>query len=114
MTDAAGERMAEESTSDEATSDEPAPSDDLADRLTLPDDVADAEAAAIAAAVSAHIRDQEAAAAAAAAESGEEGGWQGKRWGFAGRIESLQRRTVRVRDGTPADAWSTAGRTDRL
>jgi len=85
----------------------------LAERLTLPDDADESEAAAIAAAVSAHIRDQKAAAAAAAAESEEES-WQDKRWGFAGRVESLQRRTVRVRDGTPADAWSAASRTDRL
>lgn len=85
----------------------------VADRLTLPDDADATEAAAIAAAVSAHMRDQEAAAAAAAAET-EGDSWDGKRWGFAGRVESLQRRTVRVRDGTPTDAWSAAGRADRL
>lgn len=85
----------------------------LADRLDLPDDADEAEAAAIAAVVSAHLRDQAAAAAAAAAGSDEES-WQEKRWRFAGRVESLQRRTVRVRDGTPTDAWSAAGRTDRL
>ena len=88
--------------------------DALADRLTLPDDADATEAAAIAAAVGAHIRDQEAAAAAAAAAESEEESWQGKRWGFAGRVESLQRRSVRVRDGTPTDAWSAAGRSDRL
>lgn len=84
----------------------------FAERLTLPDNADEAEAAAIAAAVAAHIRDLEAAAAAAAAS--EEQGWDGKRWGFAGRVESLQRRTVRVRDGTPTDAWSAAGRSERL
>ena len=87
--------------------------DALGDRLALPADADEAEAAAIAAAVSAHIRDQEAAAAAAAADD-ERRGWEGERWAFAGRVESLQRRTVRIRDGTPADAWSAAGRTDRL
>ena len=87
--------------------------DALGDRLALPADADEAEAAAIAAAVAAHIRDGEAAAAAAATES-ETPSWQDKRWGFAGRVESLQRRTVRVRDGTPTDAWSAAGRTDRL
>jgi len=85
----------------------------LVDRLDLSDDADAAEAAAIAAAVSAHIRDQEAAAAAAAAERETES-WQDERWGFAGRVESLQRRTVRVRDGTPTDAWSAAGRSGRL
>lgn len=87
---------------------------DLAERLTLPDDADPAEAAAIAAAVSAHIRDQEAAAAVAAAEESEGASWQGKQWDFAGRVESLQSRTVRVRDGTPTDGWSAAGRTERL
>jgi hypothetical protein len=87
---------------------------DLAERLTLPDDADEAEAAAIAAAVSAHIRDQEAAAAAAAGEASAEESWQGRQWAFAGRVESLQARTVRVRDGTPTDAWSAAGRSERL
>lgn len=87
-----------------------APSD-LPARLTLSGDADEREAAAIAAAISAHLRDQ--AAAAAAAES-EAQGWEGKRWGFAGRVASLQGRTVRVRDGTPTDAWRAAGRADRL
>lgn len=85
----------------------------LAERLTLPDGADETEAAAIAAAISAHIRDQEAAAAAAAVAS-EKHDWAGKRWAFAGRVESLHRRTVRVREGTPTDAWSAAGRSERL
>ncbi|MFB6220589.1 MAG: acc operon protein [Halolamina sp.] len=84
---------------------------DLGDRLTLPPDADEREAAAIVAAVGAHIRDQETAAAAA---EDEEKTWAGERWAFAGRVESLQRRTVRVRDGTPTDAWSAAGRSERL
>jgi hypothetical protein len=82
----------------------------LAERLTLPPDADESEAAAIVAAIGAHLRDQE---AAAAAESNEER-WEGERWAFAGKVESLQRRTVRVREGTPTNAWSAAGRTDRL
>ncbi|MFW5911575.1 MAG: acc operon protein [Halolamina sp.] len=85
----------------------------VTERLRLPDDAEPAEAAAIAAAVSAHVRDQEAAAAAAAARS-DEASWQDRRWGFAGRVESLQHRRVRVRDGAPTDAWRAAGRTDRF
>ena len=85
----------------------------LAERLTLPDDADESEAAAIVAAVGAHMRDQEAAAAAAAAEE-EADSWESKRWSFTGRVEALQARTVRVRDGTPTDAWTAAGRTDRL
>jgi ribulose 1,5-bisphosphate carboxylase large subunit-like protein len=84
----------------------------LVERLTLPDDADASEAAAIVAAVGAHMRDQEAAAAAAAEEEADS--WAGKRWSFTGRVEALQARTVRVRDGTPTDAWTAAGRTDRL
>nr|WP_251343313.1 acc operon protein [Haloplanus sp. GDY1] len=80
--------------------------------LDIPDDADDEEAAAIAAAVGAHVRDSH-LAAAAAAESAEET-WDGKRWPFAGRIEGLQGRSVRVPDGTPTDAWAASGRTDRF
>lgn len=83
---------------------------DVLDRLSLPADADAAEAAAIAAAVGAHLRDQEAAAAAA----DEEETWQEKRWSFAGRVQSLQGRTVRVPRDAPTNAWSAAGRTDRF
>ncbi len=79
--------------------------------LVIPDDADDAEAAAIAVAVAAHLRDREAAAAAA---RDAESTWDGKRWAFAGRMESLTRRRVRVSEGTPTDAWAAAGRADRL
>lgn len=80
------------------------------DRLTLPPDADASEAAAIAAAVGAHLRDQEVAAAA----SDEEEMWSGRRWSFAGRVERLQSRTVRVPSNAPRSAWSAAGRTDRF
>ena len=84
-------------------------------QLTLPDDADDVEAAAIAAAVAAHLRDQEtAAAAAAAADADAEPTWEGERWSFAGRVDTLQNRTVRVPTDAPRDAWSAAGRTDRF
>ncbi|GAB6880499.1 hypothetical protein JCM17823_27730 [Halorubrum gandharaense] len=81
-------------------------------RLSVPDDADDAEAAAIAAAVAAHLRDGEVAAAAAARDA--EPSWDGRRWAFAGRMEQLGDRSVRVPDGTPTDPWTAAGRTDRL
>ncbi|MFB6155876.1 MAG: acc operon protein [Haloferacaceae archaeon] len=84
----------------------------LLDGLDVPDDADPAEAAAIAAAVGAHLRDQE-VAAAVAAESTEET-WEGKRWTFAGRLDSLQSRRVRVPTGAPTDAWTASGRTDRF
>ena len=86
---------------------------DLAD-LDLPDDAADDEAAAIAVAVAAHLRDQEAAAAAAAAAAEADDGWTGKRWTFAGRLESVRGRRGRVPAGAPTDPWAAAGRSDRF
>ena len=84
----------------------------LPDGLSIPDDANDAEAAAIAVAVAAHLRDREAAAAAAEDDSAPS--WDGNRWSFAGRVERLQGRSVRVPDGAPADPWAAAGRSDRL
>lgn len=80
------------------------------DRLTVPADADPSEAAAIAAAVGAHLRDVE---AAAAADDGEET-WAEKRWAFAGTVEVLQGRRLRVPRGAPTDAWRAAGRTDRF
>ncbi|QDX41716.1 acc operon protein [Salarchaeum sp. JOR-1] len=82
--------------------------------VSLPEDASEDEAAAIAAVVSAHLRDREAAAAAAAAEASGEASWNGERWEFAGRVAALQSREVRVPDGAPTDAWSAAGRTERF
>ncbi len=91
---------------------DPDPHDGAAppDGLSIPDDADDAEAAAIAAAVAAHLHDREAAAAAAETEPS----WDGKRWSFVGRVESLTARRVRVPEGTPTDPWTAADRTDRL
>jgi len=85
-------------------------------RLRLPHDVDESEAAAIVAAIGAHVRDRElAAAAAVAAEDGDEerDDWSARRWAFAGRLAALQGRSVRVPDGAPTDAWAASGRTDR-
>ncbi|WP_254530204.1 hypothetical protein [Natrinema gelatinilyticum] len=80
--------------------------------IEVPDDADDAEAAAIVAAVGAHLHDR-ALAAAAAAAGGEET-WDEKRWAFAGRVREQQHRTVRVPRDAPTNAWSAAGRTDRF
>ncbi|MFC6785482.1 acc operon protein [Halobaculum halobium] len=85
----------------------------VAERLTLPDDADDEEAAAILAAVGAHVRDSE-AAAAAAAEGDAEDTWDGKRWAFAGRLDALGGRGARVPRGAPTDAWTASGRADRF
>lgn len=78
--------------------------------LDIPDDADETEAAAIAAAVSAHLNDT----AAAAAATGDADTWADRRWAFAGRMAALQGRSVRVTDATPDDEWTAAGRTDRL
>jgi hypothetical protein len=84
--------------------------DDLA--LSVPDSADREEAAAIAAAVCAHLHDEEAAAAAAA--EGEDPGWMGRRWAFAGTVELTQAQRVRVPTDAPTDAWAASGRTDRF
>ncbi|WP_187347705.1 acc operon protein [Haloplanus rubicundus] len=84
--------------------------------LNVPDDADDAEAAAIAAAVGAHLtdRDRAVAAAAAAAAAGDEESWRGRKWAFAGRIDGLQGRSIRVPETAPTDGWTASGRTDRF
>ncbi|ELY69735.1 hypothetical protein [Natrinema versiforme] len=80
--------------------------------LELPDDADNEEAAAIVAAIGAHLHDQALAAAAAAAD-GEET-WDDKRWAFGGKVRAQQHRTVRVPRDAPTDPWSAAGRTKRF
>lgn len=89
---------------------------DLTDRLSIPADADDEEAAAITAAIAAHVSDGErAAAAVAAAAETSEPTWDGERWRFAGRMESTSgRRIGRVPDGAPTDGWTAAGRVDRI
>lgn len=81
-------------------------------RIEVPPAASEEEAAAIVAAIGAHVRDREAAAAAAAASA--EPSWEGDRFAFAGRIEDIQGRSVRVPKSTPRDAWTASGRTDRF
>jgi hypothetical protein len=74
----------------------------------VPDDADSDEAAAIAAVLGAHLRD-EARAATEADES-----WVGNRWRFAGRLEGQRKRPVRVSLDAPTDPWTASGRIDRL
>ncbi|NHN41026.1 acc operon protein [Halorubellus sp. JP-L1] len=82
----------------------------LLSALSIPADADDAEAAAIAAAVGAHLSDLERAAAA----EGEATSWAGERWTFAGRVRGLQGREARVPDRAPRDPWTASARTDRF
>jgi hypothetical protein len=97
-----------------APTDEGQPAHQLPDGqlLQVPPDASTSEAAAIVAAIGAHVRDRRAAAAAAAED--DEPTWQGRKWRFAGRLASTQDHPGRVPDGAPADAWSAAGRADRF
>ena len=79
-------------------------------RIDVPDDADDAEAAAIAAAVRAHVSAND----DGDEEATDDRGWEGRRWRFRGRVDALQQRQVRVSTGAPRDAWTAAGRTDRL
>ncbi|WP_458187092.1 acc operon protein [Haladaptatus sp. NG-WS-4] len=84
-------------------------SDGFADvNLSIPPNASEEEAAAIVAAIGAHLRAEEVAAAADEAET-----WDGKRWRFAGRAAQLQNRDVRVPTDAPTNPWAAAGRTTR-
>ena len=85
----------------------------LAEAIGGLSDAATDEAAAVAVAIGAHLRDQELAAAAAAADD-EPDGWAGRRWAFGGRLDRDRDAVVRVPDGAPTDPWTAAGRADRL
>ena len=78
--------------------------------LDLPDHADEDEAAAIAAAISAHLSALE----SAASEDDGSDRWQGEKWSFAGRLDALFERPRRVRDGAPDDPWTAAGRRDRM
>lgn len=79
--------------------------------IDVPADASDEEAAAIAAAVSAHLARLEAEAAAA---GDAEETWEGDRWAFVGRIAGMDGHSRRVPDGAPRDAWTAAGRRNRF
>jgi hypothetical protein len=79
-------------------------------RLSLPPDADRDEAAAIAAAVGAHLTDLERARVREAPEPT----WSGHKWAFAGRLAAITGRSAHVTDGAPTDAWTAVGRADRL
>ncbi|WP_144903939.1 acc operon protein [Halobellus captivus] len=90
--------------------------DDFTDCLSIPDVADEEEAAAIAAAVAAHVSDGERAAVAVAAAAARAGPtWDGEKWAFAGRVSATSgRRVRRVPDGAPREKWTAAARADRF
>ena len=85
--------------------------DGVDEGLTISEAASDEEAAAIAAAIGTYLADERAAAEAV---TGEERSWQGRRWSFAGRLDSLTGQAARVPEGAPSDPWEAAGRADRF
>lgn len=82
-------------------------SEAVQERIDLPADATPEEAAAIVAAIGVHLSHED-------AEEESEPSWEGDRWKFAGRMEALQGRSVRVPTSAPTDAWTASGRTDRF
>jgi len=80
------------------------------EHLILPESATDEEAAAIAAAIGAHLQDRAAAAAATA----DDGGRTEQPWTLVGRIEARGGTASHVPAVAPADAWTVAARQDRL
>ncbi len=76
-------------------------------QFKLPPDATSDEAAAIAAAVAAAVRDD-----ADVAEP--EPTWDGKRFRFAARLNAVSGMHRRVPQGAPTDSWTAAGRADRF
>ena len=96
---------------DEPDADETVPEQSGAEtadvEVSIPDDATEAEAAAISAAISAHITDrQRAAAAAAAASSSTE---YVDDWKLAGRLERFGKRR-RPKNVERGEEWKAAGR----
>ena len=77
-------------------------------------DASDEEAAAIVAVIRAQLDAETAARESADDDEANHDDWQGRRWSFKGRVESLQQRDVRVPEGAPDDPWTASGRTERF
>ncbi|WP_277541218.1 hypothetical protein [Haloarcula laminariae] len=83
-----------------------APADDTGIRVSIPDDATEAEAAAISAAISAHITDRQRAAAAAAASESPD---YVDEWTLEGRLKRFGKRR-RPRNVERGEEWKAAAR----
>lgn len=79
------------------------------DDLRIPDAATDEEAAAVAAAIGTYLAEEQLGEGEDAA-----GSWSGRRWAFAGRLESLGMAATRVPDGVPERGWAAVDRADRF
>jgi len=82
--------------------------------LDVPDSATPEEAASIAVAVDAYLDGEGTPADGDERSDGphRSDGWDGDRWRFRARIESLQSRGVRVPRDAPTNPWRAAGRTE--
>ncbi len=82
---------------------------DPLDGLRVPDAATDEEAAAVAAAIGTYL-----ARDGSADDDQRERSRAGRRWAFAGRLDSLGLDVTRVPDGAPDSGWAAVGRADRF
>ena len=82
---------------------------DPLDGLRIPEAATEEEAAALAAAIGTYLANER-----AAADETERRPWAGRRWAFAGRLDSLGLESDRVPDGAPDSGWAAVGRADRF
>jgi len=98
---------------EEPDTDETAPEEPAAEtpdiEVSIPDDATEAEAAAISAAISAHITDRQRAAAAAAAAAASSSVEHVDDWKLAGRLERFGKRR-RPKNVERGEEWKAAGR----
>lgn len=78
-------------------------------QVSIPERASDAEAAAIVAAVEAHLSAQRVAAASTDEEASPD-----RSWGAVGRLEATTGQDIaRIPDDVPSEAWAAAGRVAR-
>ncbi len=77
--------------------------------LSIPETATAAEAAAIVAAIDAHLQDRAAAATAETTPTRSETPWT-----LAGRIDALAGTSVTIPESAPRDAWTAASRSRRF
>lgn len=76
--------------------------------LSIPETATSKEAAAIAAAISAHVTDQQRTRTDEAPDDSL------KSWQFAGRMRALGKQCQQVPESAPTDPWTAADRSDRF
>lgn len=82
--------------------------DDAVEDLDIQPDATPSEAAAITAALSAHLSQRE-----RTEESDDQPTWTGEKWRTSGRLAATTGRHLRIPDTVPVNPWRAAERLDR-